>query len=98
MSQDQQSKKEHDEDLLRRQAERSRQAKALMENPLLAEAFDAVDAEISRVWRVSAGADAQGRENAYWMARALDALRTHLQSVMVKGRSAVDLLNMEGKG
>lgn len=59
----------------RKQAARGTSAKALLQNDILRDAFDAIEQEISDGWKNSVGAETENRENAYYMHRALQALK-----------------------
>lgn len=69
-------------------ARRGQQAARLLSDPLLKEAFDVIDAEIVREWRAAPVRDADGRERLFLMAKLLEKLRSHFDSVISDGKLA----------
>jgi hypothetical protein len=63
--------------------QRSEEAQRLLDHPLLAEAFEAVDADFVEEWRVAT--NPEKREAAWYKIQALNAVQDHLQGVVSKG-------------
>lgn len=82
----------------RRLTERAAQARLLVESPLLKEAFAVFEAGLTQLWRDSTMADAAGRERAWSMLKAAQAVQKHLEQVIIDGRVAGRILEqMAGK-
>ena len=71
---------------LEREAERGRQAQAVIDNPVYAESYGLIEQEITRKWRDSR--DASEREELHRLLKMLDKARTVLESTMRSGRVA----------
>jgi hypothetical protein len=67
---------------------RGQQAQQLLENPLLVEALEAVEARYSDAWLNSTLSQAVLREEAYRMLAAVKELRTHLTRFAETGKLA----------
>lgn len=78
-----------DELKLRFEAERGMRAKALMDNELLKEAFDSLEALYIEKWRSSAPAATDQRERAWMALAALDSVRNDLRRVIDNGKIAL---------
>ena len=73
---------------LRREASRGVRAQALLDDPIIVEALDAIEAELRADWEGSRVEDAAGREVAYRMLRAAKAFRERLRKVIDDGSVA----------
>lgn len=71
---------------IRATAEKGRRAKGLIENPILVEAFAAVDAACVKAWRESP--DPEIRENAWHRTQALGLVKAALAAAIKKGEDA----------
>lgn len=65
---------------------RGEEAKRLLENPLLIEAFEVIENEVNELWKTSPSADAEGREKLYLSLRLLGRLKAQIQSVVETGK------------
>ncbi len=63
-------------------------ARQLLENPLLMEAFAETRAEYLAAWEKTPVRDHEGREQIWLMVRTLDKVKGHLQTVMDGGQLA----------
>jgi hypothetical protein len=79
------------------QARKGKQAKELLEHPLLQEAFRKVEQDCQDKWRSSALSAADVREAAYYQLKALDILRVELSKVVDNGILANADLARRGK-
>lgn len=80
-------------DEMESQARKGKQAKELLEHPLLQEAFRKVEEDCLSKWRNSSLGAAEVREAAYFQLKALDCLRGELNKVVDNGILAnADLL------
>ncbi|HXU58666.1 MAG TPA: hypothetical protein VN710_07940 [Verrucomicrobiae bacterium] len=73
---------------LRREASRGMRAKAILEDEIVTEALDAIEAELRANWEGSRTDDAAGREDAYRMLKAAKAFRERLRKVIDDGAVA----------
>ena len=85
----------HDPQKLREQAERGRQADEFTQNPLWTEAIDILKEEIETAWKNSSGMDREAREEAYRLYRTTLRLEGILKQIMISGRNARSLLDLE---
>jgi hypothetical protein len=86
-----------DELQLRFEAERGMRAKALMENELLVEAFDAWSRLYIEAWRTSAPAATDQRERAWMALAALDSVRADLRRLLDGGKIAQAELDRDAR-
>lgn len=77
-----------DEAKLRKQQDRGERAKRLLENELLNEALDKMEADITAAWQNSRADDDKGRYNAYLMHRLMQNFRDHLTRIAQTGSDA----------
>lgn len=70
------------------QRARGMRAQALLDDPLLSEAFDALEHGYYEVWRDSNLRDTQGREQLFYAVQIIGKVRSHLQSVLQDGAIA----------
>lgn len=85
-----------DETELRRDANRAREAEALLGNPLLMEAFDTLAAQYVAAWLVTQTSDSVQREKLYFAARTLPAVKKNLETILMNGSiAAKQLANLE---
>lgn len=73
----------HDE---RQAIERADTAHALLAHPIVAEALDHYEQELTQAWRNSKPRDAQGREELHRMLRAAAHFRAYLQATVDNGK------------
>jgi hypothetical protein len=73
---------------IRREVSRGVRAKAILEDEIVAEALDAIEAELRADWEGSGPDDAAGREAAYRMLRSAKAFRERLRKVIDDGAVA----------
>jgi hypothetical protein len=73
----------HDE---REQIARADSADALLQHPLIAEALDNYEKELTQAWRNSKPKDAQGREELHRMLLAAAHFRAYLTAVIDSGK------------
>lgn len=87
-----------DEARERASAERGRHARALLDDPLLIEAFATVEATLIEAWRNTPARDADGRERFYAHVKALAKVREALGEVASNGEvSAATLRGISGE-
>lgn len=72
------------------EAERGRWAQAVLDNPVYAESYGLIEAEIARVWRASR--DPDEREQLHLLLRMLDKAKNVLESTMRTGQLAEDAI------
>lgn len=73
---------------LEQERSRGSQAKALLENPLIVEAFSVMDAEIMQAWENSPARDSEGRERLFQMLLLARRVKRHFESVVETGKMA----------
>ena len=78
----------NEEQELRGRVARSERARAIIEDPLLVEAFEALDARFLAAWRQSPAGAADVRERIWHHIQALAEVRAELQSVLTDGSLA----------
>lgn len=67
---------------------RGRDALALMQHPLLVEAFEAVESEVMTQWKNSPARDEAGREKLWLSLKLLHRVRSQLENVVQTGQVA----------
>lgn len=67
---------------------RAMEAERLLSHPLLQEAFQAIDEEITDRWQNSPANDADGREKLWLSRKLLQRVKLHLESVVSNGQMA----------
>lgn len=80
-----------DETALRKDAERAARAQALLDDEMLAEAFDGLERAYFEAWKdpgVVAPADVDGRERLWQAAQIVGKVRTHLKEIASRGTLA----------
>ena len=77
-----------DEDKLTRDASKAARASNLLENDLLAEAFDGLEKAYSAAWRATMIDDVSGREKLFLAINVVGRVRDHLHSVVNNGKLA----------
>jgi hypothetical protein len=77
---------------LRQTMARSERAQALLDDPLLVDAFAALEAKWLSAWRNSPSRDSDGREKIWLHLKALEELKGQLESVLTDGIVARDQL------
>ncbi len=73
---------------LEQELTRGERARRLLEDPLLVEAFDAVEAALRSAWAATGEAEERERERLWLMLRLLGRVRGHISSVMETGKLA----------
>lgn len=77
-----------DRSKLQHQAARGERAQRLLEDPLVVEAFEAIEQKILEGWRESRAEEREQRENAYVMHRLLQSFREHFAAHVRTGELA----------
>lgn len=77
-------------------ARRGEQAAALLNHPLLREAFDTIEREFTDAWKTSPSRDVEGRESLWWALKTLEKVQAHLMSVVNTGKMADVQLSRRG--
>ncbi len=77
-----------DEIKLTRDRDRGDKAKALLDNPLLMEAFKYLDESYLAAWRQSPALDTQAREKLHIAVNVLAKVQDHLRAVVSSGTLA----------
>lgn len=77
-----------DEIKLQQEATKGRKAQALLEDPILKEAFQVLEAELIAAWVATPARDVNGRENAFRMVHAIRKSRDLLHSYVSNGKVA----------
>lgn len=67
---------------------RGDEARRILQEPLLVEAFDEIEKELTQAWMQSPARDAEGREKTWLMVKLLHRVHGHLESVMANGQMA----------
>lgn len=67
---------------------RGEEARQLLEHPLLVEAFQTIEQEVTQAWQNSPARDVEGRENLWLQRKLLQKLRGQLEEVMETGKVA----------
>ena len=73
---------------------RAHQAQALLDDPLLIEAFTTIEQEIINTWTASPSRDESGREKLWLMQQMLRRVKAHLESVVQSGTLAKATVKM----
>lgn len=73
---------------LERELRRGEHARRLLEDPLLVEAFDAVETGLRSAWAATGEAEERERERLWLMLRLLARVRGYITSVMETGKLA----------
>ena len=76
------------DDKLRDDLNRAQQANDLLQNELLIEAYEQIDAELIGAWRLTAARDADARERIWHAVQANAKHKNYLQSVANNGKLA----------
>jgi hypothetical protein len=77
-----------DETTLQQDITRAHRAKALVEDPLIAEAFTALEKSYIEFWRVTRPADVVTREKLFLAINVLGKVQDHLKHVIANGSVA----------
>ena len=67
---------------------RGAKAREILEEPLVAEAFSKIEAEILSAWEDSPARDIEGREKLYQMLMLTRKVKRHFESVVLTGEMA----------
>jgi hypothetical protein len=87
---------QEEESRLHTEVSRGDRAKALLENPLLVEAFKAVEEDLMNRWRVGPSRDAEAREKIWISTCLLDALKREIEDHITTGTLAKAQLENKG--
>jgi hypothetical protein len=85
------------DDKLEAALSRAARAGALMDNELLGEAFDMLDAQYIAAWRMTPARDAMAREKLWQAVHVVGLVRGHLARVLADGKLAQAELSMRAK-
>jgi hypothetical protein len=85
------------EDKLEAALSRAARAQALIDNELLGEAFDKLDAEYIRAWRGTPARDVMAREKLWQAVNVVGLVRDHLARIIADGKLAQAELSMRAK-
>ncbi|MGJ4906564.1 hypothetical protein ACQR10_08710 [Bradyrhizobium sp. HKCCYLRH2060] len=77
-----------DESILQQTAARGTRAKALLDDELLAGAFDVLEASYSAAWRQTQIDDVAGREKLFLAINIVGKVRDHLGAIIANGKLA----------
>jgi hypothetical protein len=87
------------------EVERGERARAVLENPLFVEAFEAVEQDLMTQWKTNAALNQDGRERVFLMVTLLGQLKQNLTQHLTTGKMAriqiqehVSLKNRIGRG
>lgn len=69
-----------------KQDEDARAAEALKDNPMLQRALDEIEEMYTAEWKRTEGPHTDYRERAYFMVRAVDKLRAHINEYVSTGK------------
>ena len=75
------------------EAERGRQAQAVLDNPVYADGYAAIEQELMHKWRDSR--DAHEREQLHRLLMALTLIRSRLEATMRTGKVALDKITRQ---
>jgi ribosome-binding ATPase YchF (GTP1/OBG family) len=78
-------------------AQRGEEAKRLIENELLVEAFKTLEQEYTQAWKQTKASDEAGREKLWMAINQLQMLMSHLSSVIQTGKVAENKLQKAQK-
>lgn len=70
----------------REKLNRADSADAILSHPLIAEALDSFEQEVTKAWQSSKAKDQQGREELYRLLQASGHFRAYLQQVAMTGK------------
>lgn len=73
---------------LQQDINRAARAKALVDDALLAEAFNTLEAAYIAAWRATPPLDTQAREKLFLAVNVIGKVKEHLQSVIANGKLA----------
>ena len=76
----------------RKDLDKATKAEALLNNPLMRDAFETLEKEFVSAWKESSIDDQQAREHIYPLLQALEALKGHFVKVLEDGKLAKDRL------
>lgn len=70
------------------ESRRGQHARDLLNDPLIAEAFETIEHEVMDQWKKSPARDVEGREKLWLMLQMTHKIRGHLESLVASGRMA----------
>ena len=75
-----------DEFALRRAMERAAIAQTLLENDIVKEAFDGLEASYLNAWKAAQSRDTEGREKLWMAVSIISKVKSHLQMTVASGQ------------
>jgi len=79
--------------------QRASQARFLLENPLLKEAFESLQSRYMDAWKQTASSSVDERERLFAAFQVLEQVETHLQAMIENGKVAdYDINRLKGQG
>ena len=79
------------------QAMRGEEAARLLENPVLNEAFTAIEQEYTNLWKQTKASDEAAREKLWLSIRQLQMVQAHLHTAIQTGKAAKATLAQRAK-
>ena len=76
---------------------RGERAQAILEDPLVREAFAALEAECLAEWRHAPARDVEGRERLWLTLKLVERLQRHFESLVADGKLASERLAQLGR-
>lgn len=74
------------------QTERGQQAKELLENPMLKDAFDKIEKYLREDWETTKGPDGDRREDIWRTLKLLENIKGQIKSIAATGKAASNKL------
>jgi hypothetical protein len=73
---------------------RAREAKSIIENPLVIEAIELIRANVTSKWEASKSSDKEGREQAWMMLKAVNEFQRFFEHALQTGKVAEHELSL----
>jgi hypothetical protein len=80
------------DDTTQSEVSRGLRARAILDDPLVADAFAALERECLAEWRRAPARDVEGRERIWLMLKLTERLKAHFETLISDGAIAVDRL------
>lgn len=77
-----------DQSKLRKQQERGNQARELLENPILDEAFAKIEKYLRDSWEISKGGETERREDIWRSLKLLEGIKQEIKLIAANGKEA----------
>lgn len=74
--------------MLEHEIQRGKDAEYLLQHPLLVEAFEVIEKEVTEQWQNSPARDVEGREKLWLSLKLLNRLQAQIKSVVETGQVA----------